>query len=762
MQPKVSSQVLSKLHALRRSISAWLLVRGVAIVLAALVVLLLLSLWLDWSWMLDRPQRIICIVVALAVLAYLMFRHLLKPLTRKLDEETLALHVEGKHRELREGLINALQFSKIKDPSALGLSPQMVEATIASGNEAAQKADFRDVLDRSVFVRNACIVAFFLLALGALAVGVAKNKTLGIWFNRMFMLGDDRYPRNTQFVFKTNDKGELLLPRGDDWEAAVQVTGVVPQSVYIDYAPNTGDSVTQLMARQGEENANAKEGQFTANFKNIIEEFRFRVRGGDNRMDWIPVRLVDRPSIDSFDLTLEHPRYTAREPQVVWSIRPAVIAASGNEKSPRQDAKAGSSSISPLKGSTIRFTATSNKPLQSATLKWENGELPLTIEEAQGKDDAGNARKVSSFSAVLSEEQLTSATYAIDLLDTEGLESKRPTRFIVRLRADKDPTVRAQLLGISSMIVTDARIPIESTFRDDYAVTAAALNFQFRGESEEAPKGSDRIPFTDVKLNEQDVTERGYTHVYRWEVGDLKMPVGTNMTFHVDVQDNDTISGPKIGKSTAFFVRVVTPEDLRAELTRREQEQRQEFERLIKTQDDLIAETRIVLATGGTQPQLSAALRQSLMQSQKRQKLTADRCKAIGKQYDNILLEVINNRLEDEDGPVRTRLEGKVIQPLYNLGEREGIAATDKLDAVRKASDGAAREKALQAALAQQIQMADQMREVLKNMVRWSNYQEAVNLLYQVLTTQGQVNRETFRAHQARLQGIFGEGDKPK
>jgi len=238
--------------------------------------------------------------------------------------------------------------------------------------------------------------------------------------------------------------------------------------------------------------------------------------------------------------------------------------------------------------------------------------------------------------------------------------------------------------------------------------------------------------------------------------------VGTNMTFHVDVQDNDTISGPKIGKSTAFFVRVVTPEDLRAELTRREQEQRQEFERLIKTQDDLIAETRIVLATGGTQPQLSAALRQSLMQSQKRQKLTADRCKAIGKQYDNILLEVINNRLEDEDGPVRTRLEGKVIQPLYNLGEREGIAATDKLDAVRKASDGAAREKALQAALAQQIQMADQMREVLKNMVRWSNYQEAVNLLYQVLTTQGQVNRETFRAHQARLQGIFGEGDKPK
>ena len=759
-QPQVSSQVLSKLHALRRSISAWVFVRGVALLLVVFVVLLALSLWLDWAWMLDKAQRIICIVIALGGLAWLTYRRLLKPLSSRLDEDTLALRVENKHAEMREGLINALQFSRVKDPESLGMSPQMVQATITAGNEAAERTDFRDVLDRKAYNRNLLIAGLMLAALIAGAVGVLTSSTMSIWFNRIFLLGDARYPRNTQFDLVEGK--ELLLPRGDDWEAMVKVSGEVPGSVYIDYRPKAGAAVTQLMARQGDNTEAAKEANFSATFKNIIDEFQFRVRGGDNRTDWISVRLVDRPSIEMFDLTLEHPQYTAREPQVVWAIRPAVVASARDKNAPAAEGKSGTSSISPLKGSTIRFTAQTNKPLTRARLKWDKGEMPLVLETAQTKDENGNAKTTTKFTAAITADQLTSATYAIDLVDTQGLESKRPTRFIVRLRADKDPVVKAQLLGISSMIVPDARIPIESVFRDDYAVTAASLNYQFRGESEEAPKGGDKIVFADAKLNEQDVTEKGYTYNYRWEVGPMKLPVGSNLSFHVEVQDNDTISGPKTGKSTAFFVRVVTEQELRDELLRREQEQRQEFERLIKTQDDLIAETRIVLATGGTESNLSAALRQSLMQSQKRQKLAADRCKAIAKQYENIKLEVSNNRLEDDDGPVQSRMQDKIIAPLHKVADVDGIFATDLLDQSRKAVDGATREQLLRKAMEQQMKVAADMREVLKYMVRWSNYQEAVNLLYQVLTTQGQVNRETFRAHQARLQGIFGDTDKPK
>ncbi len=765
--PKVSSQVLSKLHALRRSIGAWIFVRGFALLLVVFVAILAVSLWLDWTWMLDKSQRVICIIVALSFLGYLSVRHLIKPLSRRLDEDTLALAVEGRHGELNEGLINALQFSRIENPAELGMSPAMVDAAIAAGNDAATRTDFRDVLDRTTYLRNLAIAGLMLIALLAAAIGVATNTTLGIWFNRFFLLADDPYPRNTQFVIPVNDKGEFLLPRGDDWEAMIKVTGIIPDSVYIDYDPATGPSSTLLMARQGDKIVTATEAEFSANFKNIIDEFRFRVRGGDNRTLWIPVRLVDRPAIETFDLTVTHPQYTALEPQVVWKIRPAVTLASpeGDKDAPGSastQARAGTSSISPLRGSTLSFTAQTNKPLSKARLKWEKGEMPLTLEQVTVQGGDGEDRQVTRFTATLDAGQVISSTYAIDLVDTEGLESKRPTRFIVRPRADKEPTVRSQLLGISSMIVPDARIPIESNFRDDYAVTSAALHFQYRGESEESAKGADKIAFDDAKLHEKDVTERGHVFTYAWEVGPLKMPVGTNLTFHVEAHDNDTISGPKSGKSAAFFVRVVTEQELRDELVRREQEQRQEFERLIKTQDDLVAETRIVLATGGTESQLSSVLRQSLMQAQKRQKLTADRCKAIAKQYENLKLEVNNNKLDDETGTVQVRMHDKIIAPLERLAERDAIRAETLLDSARKAPDGPTRGQRLQEALEQQEKVAADMREILKHMVRWSNYQEAVNLLYQVLTTQGQVNRETFRAHQARLQGIFGDPDKPK
>jgi hypothetical protein len=759
--PEVSSKVISKLNALRRSISAWMFVRGAAVLLVVIVALLALSLWLDWTWMLDKQQRVICIVIALVLLAFLIYRHLMKPLAQRMDVDTLALQVEQKHHEMHEGLITALQFSRIKDPRDLGMSPAMVEATIAAGNDAAERTDFRDVLDRKSFTRNLIIAGVMLVVLGAAAVGVASTTTLNIWFSRMFLLDDARYPRKTNFDIKLNEKGELVLPRGDDWEYLVRVFGEVPDSVYIDFNPKTGSDVTQLMARQGDAVDGATEAQFASAFKNIIEEFSFRIRGGDNRTEWIPVRLVDRPTIETFDLTLEHPQYTAREPQVVMSIRPSKVTADDEHKEgPRKEGKGGTSSLSPLKGSSLRFTAQTNKPVAQAKLKWEKGSMPLALEPTTVKDQDGNDKAATRFTATLSPEQLTSATYAIDLTDTEGLDSKKPTRFIVRLRADKDPTVKATLLGIGSMVVPEARIPIESTFRDDYAVTAAGLNYQFKGESEEAAKGGQRVGFTDVKFSEKDVTDKGFTHRHNWELAGLKLPVGSNLTFFVDASDNDTISGPKIGKSTAFFVRIVEAKELRDELTRRQAEQRQEFERLIKVQDDLIAETRIVMATGGTQSNLSPALRQSLMQSQKRQKLGADRCKAIAKQHENLFLEYINNKLESEDGEVLTKMNRSVIRPLYNIGDKSAILATDLLDAARKAPDGATREKVLQNAIEQQMAVAAEMREVLKYMEKWSNYQEAVNIIYEIMRDQTGAKQATVDALAKMREGIFGK-DKP-
>jgi len=47
------------------------------------------------------------------------------------------------------------------------------------------------------------------------------------------------------------------------------------------------------------------------------------------------------------------------------------------------------------------------------------------------------------------------------------------------------------------------------------------------------------------------------------------------------------------------------------------------------------------------------------------------------------------------------------------------------------------------------------MREILRHMVKWEGYQEALNLLREVLKAQKNVNEQTIKEYQRRIQKIF-------
>src|SRR5205814_9528029 len=105
------------------------------------------------------------------------------------------------------------------------------------------------------------------------------------------------------------------------------------------------------------------------------------------------------------------------------------------------------------------------------------------------------------------------------------------------------------------------------------------------------------------------------------ELAPLKIPTGTGLSFRFEAADNDDISGPNTGRSSEFLVRIVTEEELRTDLLRREKEQRQEFERLLKNQEDLLTDSRAFEAAVKGQPNLTAEQKDQLMGYHKRQKL---------------------------------------------------------------------------------------------------------------------------------------------
>ncbi|HUT37218.1 MAG TPA: hypothetical protein VNE39_27300 [Planctomycetota bacterium] len=721
----IPAGIEQKLAGLRRSVRLWLALDGAAVLCVALVLLALVSLVVDRYLRMDLTQRALSLLLGLGALGFLAWRRLARPLTRPLDDEVLGLLVEARHRELRERLISAIQFSRMADPEAVGSSAALVRATIDDGVRAAGEVDFADTVDRQRQRLN--VAALALAAAIVVAACVAFPSTMRLWFARNVLLLDRSWPQATHLTIVGAADNAIVCPRGDDLTVEVQAdpSGIVPSLVTIRFRQEGGSSGSEPMVVVGE-------NTFSTTFRNVLEPLRFYVWGGDAETPWCYVHLVERPVVEALTLVCTPPEYVGRGPHPLPS-------------------DVGSCPV--LLGSTLQVQGTASKPLRGGELAFGKARpIAFAVSGERG------------FQATLAGETLQSGTYAISLTDTDGYASRQPARFSLKVVPDQKPVVRARLEGIGDMVTPRAVVPVHARMSDDYAVVSAELVCVLSAEAGKEPVER-RTPFGDRK---EGYGQRQLAAAHRLDVSPLALSPGTHMALHVEARDNDAVSGPKVGLSGTFSLRVVTEDELRSELLRREQEQRLEFERILSDQQKLLENSRALEATLKRDPTLAARDRALLASSEKLQRLVGGRALAIAAQFTQILAEVENNRLEADPQIARDRLHGRIIEPLELLARRGVLQAADLLDVARKAlptadgsplpATGAPKTESLAAladAVAEQDQLAKSMREILRHMVKWEGYQEAVNLLREVLKAQRNLNEETIREYQRRIQKIF-------
>ena len=712
-----------KLNELRWNVSTWFLADAFGRIGVATAAMVFASLAIDRYFRMDVPQRLFLLVVMIGVLAYLVVRKLVVPLRLRLADDSLCLHIERAHPELADALISAVQFSGGHDASRTGASPALLNAAIELGAARAREVAFVDVLDRPTRRRN--------LALGFGSVGVlvlaclAMPGTMALWAQRNLLLSQDNWPQDTYLtVTGLNEDGTLIVPRGDDMELRVEAdpAGVIPEVVYIDYW------IHGRRGRTTEQMVGVGEAAFRATFRNVLEPFEFRVRGHDAVSPLYQVQLVDRPALDRLTLYVTPPRYTGRD---------------------RRELPSGEGAYFVLAGSTLEIDGGATQPLQDAELLWAADSLgPIAI-------DPDDPRR---FKAVVAPAALKTGTYGIAMTNTDGLRSKRPARFNVRVNEDQTPTVRARLEGVGDMITQRALLPMRTRITDDYAVTAVELVYEWGGGLD---ANIEQIEPRRRPVNE--VADRlGADHIdefeYILDVEQTGVPLNAHLTFTLEATNNDAIGGPKVGKSTTFSLKVVSPEDLRSELLRREAEQRVEFERLIKDQVNLATETSILRDRPDLPDPLDNATWRTMSDLEKTQRLAAGRSQAIADQFARILAEVQNNRLEEPGGPLQQRLQRKIIGPLEALASERVPAAADLLDRARR-TDVAAdpRHTLLIEAVEQQAAIKAEMDQILQAMVEMEGYQQAINLLREIISAQKDLNEQTRRELEQRIEDIFDD-----
>ena len=739
---QLTGDVVARLARLRRQLAVWFWIDGLSRVLWTTIALLALDLLIDWFFRMDKPQRAVMLALILVAIAYVAFRRLIRPLSATITDDALALEVERLNPQLHQSVISALQFSRMEDLDRRGYSPAMVRQTVQRGATASADVDFGAVLDDRELRQNSFLLLFAAAVLLAVAAGSFLHPMLQIWANRNLLLGDAVWPQKTYLKIERAANGKVVFPRGEDWTQVVSVSKdseVVPENVYIDFRRARGRA-TQTMKRKerpvstSKDNEPETKAEFEAIFASVIEPFEFRGRGGDAYTPWVTVELVEQPSINDLQLVVEPPAYT---------------------KLPKQPLPPGRGPYFVLKGSKLQLSGTANKELVSASIRHDGKPKKLAIESG------------TKISGELLPDDIAATQYVIDLEDTLKLTSRRPTTFGLRMRADREPRVRVRLIGVSGMVVPKARIPFTCRVSDDFGVTDLKVQFQWRGDDPMRPEGNGEFKIKTVPAAaDLDIAkELGSAELALDNVGLFlephNIPTGSGLTFRFTAHDNDDVSGPNEGHSSDILLRVVTEEELRTDLLRREKEQRQEFERLVKGEEDLLTDSRALEAAIREAAALTAEQKDSLMQMQKKQKVFATNTGAIAERMANILIEVDNNQLEPAGGKLQGRLND-IIRPLRELADTDMPAVVQSLDQVRRqGSMQKERSEAIAATLALQQKTIEKMQQVLALMVKSEGYQEAVNLLYEIQKSQQDVLERTIKEQQERIKRILEEGKAP-
>ena len=432
-----------------------------------------------------------------------------------------------------------------------------------------------------------------------------------------------------------------------------------------------------------------------------------------------------------------------------------------------------------LDGSSIRLFAKSNRDLAVAELVHNQGVIPFSA-----TDDG------SQFELSIAADEVRNGQFKIRLRDESMRVPPRSAGFEIEIEADQTPEVRASLKGISGLVINRAKIPFTVTVNDDFKIEKVFLRYSWQddtgeqtgsgevafeeyepmsnwqaGKPDEPMKVSEILPSSGISLTQQFLDLDAL-------VDDVKIPAGAGLNFTIVAVDNDLVGEANTGVSKEFLLRVVTEEEFRADLLRREKEARQEFDliygRQKETQTDteaLAADTKIA---DESYDQFYSEIKKQLSEYTRNQRLIGENIEGVIGRMEDLLTEGMNNRLDESTGEFETRYSTRIIGPMQTITDEMMIELRIQLDSARRAvTEESKRLEHLSNAAVIQGEIIKKMEDILQEMEKNEGLQEIINKVFEAKKSQAKLKKQTDDERKKRIQAAksakeneSGEGER--
>ena len=515
--PSAIRVLRNKLARTRFSILAVELARRLTVTFSFLITLLTSLLFLDLLADLRIETRSMLLFSIITLTAILIIWSLFSLITKWKNDETLALEIERKNKDFDSRLISSIQFAKRKAKFPENAPMSMVHNMILETKDVSKKFNFLKIVNPKALTRATLI--FFVIIITSGIWVYSEKDNIPILVKRA--LGEQiEIPRDTTIIEEPNISKVGI---GDNIQMTFKVkskkNSELKANLNIEY--NSGRNVKVSLERTEKE-----PDTYTGTIEDVPESFSFDAQIDDAKTETLTVTAIERPTIKNISATQVYPEFTKQSPT---------------------NHVPGDFTFFP--GSEVTINIESSKELDSGNLKFLglDNQMPLSVNEANKKEGVAKI-KIPSQSL---------SGFSVSLTDSEEMDSKNNAIYKISLLTDLPPEIRITYPKRSEELVTrKATLLIKYEAIDRFGVNS--INLKYKREENE---------IVTIPLMKEESSKKQISDSYEWNLGSLKtgLSEGDQIEYWLEASDQN-ISGLNISSSEKLSLKVVTPEEKRADL----------------------------------------------------------------------------------------------------------------------------------------------------------------------------------------------------
>ena len=434
--------------------------------------------------------------------------------TRRPRRQSIALDIEDTHPDLGSNLISSLQLFPRKgdlgddDPT----SPVLIDALVNDTSRAVESLDAESYVSQAGFQRHGKLAAVL-----AVTVVLMAFMWPGLYPRAGYLLANaaDLMPSRITHLEIRADRTTLL----PGMPAAFEVTTRGRETDSVELEVQRGSAPPSAIAME-----KVAPHRFRARWLAAGTDARITARTGRFHSRTLDVRVVAPPRVESIAVVQYPPEYTKLKP--------------GKGKN--------GGHIRAYMGSEVSLAVKTNKPVQEALISLADG-WRLPLKPSEGGDSLGVKMILGG-----------AGSYQVRLKDAHGFSNLAPRRYQIDIIPDAYPKVVATNPGKDITVEADEQIIVKYRASDDFGVKNVYL---------EVGLGSSRP--RRIKVWGGEVPQKNVSGKYEFDFRAMGIRPGGILIYRFIAPDVDTVSGPKIGTSKTYRIRVRDREAVMAGLDRK-------------------------------------------------------------------------------------------------------------------------------------------------------------------------------------------------